>query len=184
VSAKDSGLTTKFAEAYAKLCEEIGVPLAEVCPDREKAFGPGTSGTVLGVKFDSENLQWSWSQEKVDQAIRVIDDFLLKTFCKLKDVQILHGKLNDFAQMHVFMNGFRYHIVQLLAKFGEDEKIRKLVGSALKSDLWVWKKCINTDVIPDSGTVVPPANHRKKIRVGRSRSRLFRKWDRKSDHSG
>jgi hypothetical protein len=113
-----------------------------MCPNREKAFGPGTSGTVLGVKFDSGNLQWSWSQEKVDRAIRVIDEFLLKTFCKLKDVQILHGKLNDFAQMHVFMNGFRFHIVQLLANFGEDEKIRKLVGSALKNDLWVWKKCI------------------------------------------
>jgi hypothetical protein len=61
VSAKDSGLTKKFADAYVNLCEEIGVPLAEMCPDQEKAFGPGTSGTVLGVKFDSENLQWSWS---------------------------------------------------------------------------------------------------------------------------
>jgi hypothetical protein len=52
-----------------------------MCPDREKAFSPGTCGTVLGVKFDSENLQWSWSQEKVDRAIRVIDIFLLKTLC-------------------------------------------------------------------------------------------------------
>jgi hypothetical protein len=146
VSAKDSGLTKKFADAYMDLCEKIGVPLAEMCPDREKAFGPGTCGTVLGVRFDSENLQWSWSQEKVDRAIRVIDDFLLKTFCKLKEVQVLHGKLNDFAQMHVFMNGFRFHIVQLLANFGDDEKTRKLVGSALKNDLWIWKKCINTAV--------------------------------------
>jgi hypothetical protein len=66
VSTRDSGLTKKFADAYVDLCEKIGVPLAEMCPDQEKAFGPGTCGTVLGVRFDSKNLQWSWSQEKVD----------------------------------------------------------------------------------------------------------------------
>jgi hypothetical protein len=45
--------------------------------------------------------------------------------------------------------------VQLLANFGEDEKICKLVGSALKNDLWVWKK--------------------QKQRAGRGRSKQFSK---------
>jgi hypothetical protein len=79
VSAKDSGPTKKFADAYVEPCEKMGVPLTEMRPDRKKVLGPGTCGMVLGVRFDSENFQWSWSQEKVDQAIRVIDKFLLKT---------------------------------------------------------------------------------------------------------
>jgi hypothetical protein len=124
--------------------------MAETCPDREKAFGPGTQGTVLGVRFDSKTMTWSWSKEKAERAVKVIDEFLLRRVCKLKDVQILHGKLSDFAQMCQFMLGFRYHLVSLLASFGTDEKIRKFVGSALKTDLWIWKKCIlaSTEGLP------------------------------------
>jgi hypothetical protein len=43
---------------------------------------------------------------KVVRAIRVIENFFARKFCKLKDVRIILGKLNDFAQMHLFVNGF------------------------------------------------------------------------------
>jgi hypothetical protein len=42
--------------------------------------------------------------------------FFANYFRKLQDVQIIFGKLNDFAQMHVFRNGFRFRFVQLLAR--------------------------------------------------------------------
>ena len=54
VSAGDSGNTEKFAAAYTDICRGTKVPLAEMCPKREKAFETSTTGTVLGVKFDTE----------------------------------------------------------------------------------------------------------------------------------
>ena len=59
VSAKGSKLVERFVEKYREVCEELHIPLAEDCPNHEKAFGPSTYGTVLGVRFDSEQMEWS-----------------------------------------------------------------------------------------------------------------------------
>jgi hypothetical protein len=142
VSPSGSGWTEKFAEAYLAKCRELDIPLADTDPSREKAFGPGTWGTVLGVRFDSETMTWSWAEEKICRAIDVVDKFLLGRTCTLKETQILHGKLNDFAQMCRFMMGFRFHLIELLSGFENDENRRKIIVSRLKKDLWVWKKCI------------------------------------------
>jgi hypothetical protein len=56
VSPKGSGITELFTKGYAKICGDLGVPLAEPCPNHEKAFGPTTYGVVLGIGFDSEKL--------------------------------------------------------------------------------------------------------------------------------
>ena len=48
----------KFADKYVEICNLVGIPLAENCPNREKSFRIGTSGTVLGIFFNSENLTW------------------------------------------------------------------------------------------------------------------------------
>ncbi len=41
--------------------------------------------------------------------------------------------------------GFRYNLVKLLGKFEEGKGDRKLVSAALKDNLWIWKKVINSD---------------------------------------
>ncbi len=63
VSPKGSGITEAFTNCYAKICKDLGVPLAEPCPNHEKAFGPSTFGTVLGIGFDSTNLEWYLTPE-------------------------------------------------------------------------------------------------------------------------
>jgi hypothetical protein len=159
VSASGSGITERFAETYLQVCKEIGIPLAESCPDREKAFGPGCQGTVLGTKFDSEKMSWSWAAEKVDRALNIIDEFLVRRTCTLKEAQKLHGKLSDFAQMCNFMNGFRYHLVKMLAAFDGQEGTKRFVTVGLKRDLWVWKKCISAVIdgfpIPEPAGLPP-----------------------------
>jgi hypothetical protein len=152
ISAAGSGITEKFAEAYQKVCQEIGVPLADLCDVREKAFGPGTTRTVLGAVFDSKTLSWSWTTEKVDRVLDIIDVFLSKRSCTLKEAQKLHGKLSDFSQMCTFMTGYRYHVVKLLGAFENCETVRKLVTQSLKRDLWIWKKCIATAI---NGFLIP-----------------------------
>jgi len=83
VSAAGSGHAEKFAETYADVCRKLRIPLAAECPEREKAFGPGCTGTVLGINFDSRNLTWNISKTKATGMLRVVDRFLLARTCSL-----------------------------------------------------------------------------------------------------
>ena len=132
----------KFSDKYVEICQLVGIPLAENCPDREKSVGIGTSGTVLGIFFNSENLTWQISNSKADGITKLIDDFTSKRTCNLKEVQKLHGKLSDFAQMCEFMKGFRFNLSKLLGSFDGNENIKKLIPKFLIEDLHIWKKCI------------------------------------------
>ena len=105
VSPACSDHAEKFAKKYVEICKMIGIPLAEDCPNREKSFGIGTSGTVLGIIFNTKNLSWQLPNTKADGIIALIDEFIGKRTSSLKDVQKLHGKLSDFAQMCDFMKG-------------------------------------------------------------------------------
>jgi len=115
------------------------VPLAELCPNREKAFGPGRTGTVLGICFDSEKMEWKIPEDKHARIVAQIDRFENFCTCSLKDAQKLHGLLNDLALMFDFAKGFRFHLVQLLTKFEENENGQRFVTAALKNDLRIWR---------------------------------------------
>jgi hypothetical protein len=143
VSPQGSGFTESFTKAYAKICRDLGVPLAENCPNHEKAFGASTYGIVLGIGFDSENLEWYITKEKAIDLQKCIDEFLARKTCALLDAQTLHGKLTSFGQMSDFFMGFRFQLVSLLKKFGEDEKGIRLIPKESKDDLWLWKKFID-----------------------------------------
>ena len=41
-----------------EICAEVKILLADNCPLAEKAFEKVTRGTVLGVGFDSERMEW------------------------------------------------------------------------------------------------------------------------------
>lgn len=142
VSPASTGFTVTFAERYVEVCKMLGLPLAEDCPLREKSFGPGTSGTVLGIEFDSVEMTWKLPKTKVASIVGAIDMFLSTKTCCLKDVQKLHGKLSDFAQMCEFMKGFRFQLTKLLGSFENCEKTRRLVPNFLIEDLHIWKKCV------------------------------------------
>ena len=59
VAPGGTGRAERFSREYTAVCRDLNIPMAEECSLREKAFGPGTSGTVLGVKFDSTTMTWS-----------------------------------------------------------------------------------------------------------------------------
>ena len=120
----------------------MGLPLAAECPEREKSFGIGTSGTVLGIEFDSVEMMWKLPKSKVAGIIGIIEAFLGARTCCLKEVQKLHGKLSDFAQMCEFMKGYRYQLSKLLGSFENCESSRRLIPQFLVDDLHIWKKCV------------------------------------------
>ena len=71
--------------------------MAEDCKNQEKAFGPSTYGTVLGIQFDSVAMEWAISKEKELSLQETIDFFLHSKTCTLKQVQKLQGKLANFV---------------------------------------------------------------------------------------
>jgi hypothetical protein len=144
VSPVGSGWTETFTKGYAQVCKDLNVPLAENCPNHDKAFGPSTFGTVLGVGFDTKNLEWYIPKEKADDLQDCVDGFLGKGACSLQDAQILHGKLSAFAQMSDFLLGFRFQLTTFLRKFEPEATGKKLIPQELKEDLWVWKKVIHS----------------------------------------
>jgi hypothetical protein len=101
---------------------------------------------VLGINFDSETLTWSLGADKEAGIQCLINEFLEKSTCTLLEAQKLHGKLSDFSLSCDFMLGFRFHLVELLGKFGAEgnPEERRFVSLALKDDLWVWKKAVAT----------------------------------------
>ncbi len=56
VGPKGSGEVGRFYRRYKDVCPRVKVPLAPECPQKEKAFGPSTEGTVLGIRFRSSDL--------------------------------------------------------------------------------------------------------------------------------
>jgi hypothetical protein len=144
VSPRSSGFTEAFTKGYSQVCGDLNVPLAENCPNHEKAFGPSTFGTVLGIGFDSAQLEWYISKDKADDLQECIDEFLIRKLCSLLEVQKLHGKMSSFAQMSDFLQGFRFHLSSFLRKFETGNPARKLIPQRLKEDLWIWRKVIET----------------------------------------
>ncbi len=144
VSLRRSGFTEAFTKGYSQVCSDLNVPLAENCPNHEKAFGPTTFGTVLGIGFDTTQLEWFVSKEKADDLQACIDAFLEKKTSSLLDVQKLHGKMSSFAQMSDFLLGFRFHLSSFLRKFEPDDQANKIILQMLKDDLWIWKKVIES----------------------------------------
>ena len=61
ISPASTGFAKIFTEKYVEVCEMVGLPLAVDCPLREKSFGLGTTGSVLGIEFDSKTLSWKLS---------------------------------------------------------------------------------------------------------------------------
>ena len=152
-------MTENFVQKYAEVCRQVGVPLAANCPDREKAFAPGTDGIVLGIKFDSQKLTWALPADKLFSIKELTGKFRADRTCHLKAAQKLHGKLNDAAQMCEFLKGFRFHLIKLLVSFDGKEEEPRLIKAGLKADLLVWEKAVEAAAgglpIPEIPTAPP-----------------------------
>jgi hypothetical protein len=146
VTPSDSHAGPAFAEAYQDLCQHIGADLAPQCPNFEKAFCDSTSGTVLGIRFDTVSLSWSISREKRTRILDRIRGPLMGHPISLLDLQKLIGTLNDIGQMCPFLRGFRQPLHLLLVAFKENNDILLPVPKEVKDDLRVWAAAMDTVV--------------------------------------
>jgi hypothetical protein len=129
---------TEFTAKYRSICNDVGIQLAEDCPQSDKAFSCTQYGKVLGIWFDTRNLEWKLPEEKRDKTLRNIVDALSDRGLSLKDIQVLMGRLNDVSMMCPFLKTFKGELNTALAKAHLDPTGRNYLGIQAKRDLYVW----------------------------------------------
>jgi hypothetical protein len=94
----------------------------------------------LGVKFDSNDLTWSLSDKKIQNALGSVKMAMTNDDISLKECQRLVGRLNDVGQMCPFMKIFKQPISQCLAAIpsNADPGTRVEISAEAKDDLLVW----------------------------------------------
>jgi hypothetical protein len=145
VAPKQSNFAEVFVKNLINTCEKIKVPLAEACPNHEKAFFPTTYGNIVGVVFYTDNLTWHFSTEKRLETLQMLKSFFNAKAINLLDFQKLHGKINAFANMFTFLKGFRFQQTAFLQKFANEQVNFLEIPQELKNEIWIWAKAIITN---------------------------------------
>ena len=134
VGSTKTNTAEDFANGMKTVCEELNIPLAKLCPQKEKAFVLETEGVVLGTRFNSESMLWSWAPEKVDKVIRRCHEACSRSHLSLQQTQELMGTVNDLAQMNRFLRFFKSSGNALLSRFKNNENILLLTPEETKED--------------------------------------------------
>jgi hypothetical protein len=135
-----SNWTYKFGRALKEIAKDCGIRIAENCPENKKAFEHQTEGTVLGIIFNTNKLEWSLSSEKAEKIICKIQEFSSAKYVDLKKTQSVMGVVNDLAQMAPYLRVFKHSGNNLLGSFAGNEEILKVVPNQVKKDLLVCAK--------------------------------------------
>jgi hypothetical protein len=133
-----------FSKRYKETCKAANIKIAVDCPAREKAFTNQQDGTVLGIHFNTEKMEWSLPKSKADDLIRKILWAVKADNMSLKQTQQLLGSLNDLSQMCPFMKPFRALTNNFLGQFNADEQVLLSMSHQAKRDLMVCARVAET----------------------------------------
>ena len=154
----DSVILDKFDSEYFQVAEMLGVKLAPR-DDPEKSFGPSTSGTVLGIFYDTVTWTWKMPGEKLARLMHDIKGVLTVDVVKQEVVWRVVGKILNI--MPLVPTG-RFNVDHLIRANSESMNRRYLVSvsPALKRQLHFWYSilpaCGGATAIPDPFRGLPP----------------------------
>ena len=100
----------KFDIAYRDVCKDLNVKLAD-SSDPDKSFTPRTEGQVLGVNYDSVEMTWYLSSEKLAGILSLIEEFRDQKEATARSIKKLCGKLVDIRDLVI---GARFHLAHLM----------------------------------------------------------------------
>ena len=103
-------------------------------------------GTVLGIRFDSSTMTWKLPDDKRNETIWLLSTFLKRSRSNLLEFQKLHIKINNFAQLAIFLKGFRFYQNRFLQMFENDINVTIDIPADVKTELTIWLKCIIDNV--------------------------------------
>jgi hypothetical protein len=141
VAPGNSGWCEEFLKSYQNLCKNIGLELADVCPNFDKSYGPTRVGKVLGIWFNTETLCWRLPEAKRLATLQSINEVEKATNPTILQIQSLLGRLNIVSIMCLFMTIFKPNLNKLLASLlkGYHTRITKKAADDLK----VWKNFLS-----------------------------------------
>lgn len=100
----------KFVSKYIKLAEDLNIPLAPI-GQHDKAFIYQTKGTILGTHFNTVDMKWSLSHQKVQTYMYQLSQVIKAPTVSLKTLESINGVLNTIVQL---CPTFRYWRTPLL----------------------------------------------------------------------
>jgi hypothetical protein len=136
VSPASKNWCSLFLDNYRSLCDQINLELAPGCPQHDKSFGPTKVGKILGIWFNTVDLTWRLSDEKISATIQSIKEVTSSTPLSLPVFQSLMGRLNYISTMCPFMNIFKFNLNQILATLTKNQSAT--LNAKTRCDLQVW----------------------------------------------
>jgi hypothetical protein len=142
----------EFSATFKKTCRDANIRIAPDCPDNDKAFTNQTVGTVLGIRFNTNKMEWSLHKNKADELIRRLLWAVDADCLSLKQTQQLLGSMNDLAQMCPFIKPYKALLNGFLKSFGSNEQILLKICDQTRKDLLV---CANVADSARKGIPIP-----------------------------
>lgn len=124
-------------QAFMNMCDSIGVPLAQ-----EKTFLPSQQMSFVGIQLDSLTSTASLPYDKVLKAKEVLEVFLSKKKCTLKELQSLIGLLNFACSVVLPGRPFLRRLINLTIGVKQPFHHIRLTAE-VKADLTLWLKFLN-----------------------------------------
>ena len=150
VGKKESKLCGALLQAFQKVCDTLGVPLAS-----EKTVGPTTVITFLGLEIDAVRQEVKVPEEKLVKLRKKLECALKANFMSLREVQSLIGLLNFVCRAVTPGRAFIRRLIDLTVGVqGKSTKVR--VGSGAKLDMKTWLKFLDDY---NGVSVFLPADH-------------------------
>ena len=153
-----SELLERLDREFFAVAKHLGIKLAPR-DDPDKSFGPSTSGTVLGVFYDTVAWTWHIKGEKLLRLLHQIQDVLEAQEVRQDALWSLTGKI-----LHVkpLIPTGRFNLEYLIRanSFSQDRAAMVPISRALKRQLWFWftmlRVCDGPVSIPNLDEHMPP----------------------------
>ena len=142
-SSRHSDSVDNFHATYVKVCDKIGVELADPT-DPDKAFPPTTNGIVLGICYDTEegiNGTWYLREDKMANIILMLEKAIEGEESSQRFVKSLCGKL---IHLRCLVDGSKFKMGQIILAANQTEVMtaRVSVTDWCRSDLFWWKQAL------------------------------------------
>ena len=130
----------RFYAIYRKVCEEVGVELANV-DDPDKAFAPSTRGLILGVCYDTEEFVWSLREDKLNRILNMLEYAIEMDEMTQRFVKSICGKLVDIRCLVPNSKFYLSHLIQDANQFTDPKELGRMVTLTdwTRADLYWWK---------------------------------------------
>ena len=152
-----SNLCKTFDDTFSQVAKEVGVVLAPR-NEPDKSFGPSTSGTVLGVTYNTKDWTWGIPTKKLTLILRSIAQFLAADSVKQGEMWSLVGKIQN---VRALVPGGKFHVDHLIRANSESSNRADLVvvNNGVRQQLEFWRLvlplCSNNISIPPWPVFLP-----------------------------